>query len=131
MVKLIERMNDYVVMVNTYPYLKREVVDKKNGIVRVYGLDGDLQKINYVIYPKNHYTRQYIEDNILHKYETCPLCHIGVEIDADKRVPIEPKSLVNKKMSLKKKEAITSIVLSLSAIPIALLAIKFLKRRKT
>lgn len=130
-VRLIERLNDYVIMVNSYPYLEREVMDKKNGIIRVYGLDGDLKKINYVVYPKSNYTRQYIEDNVLHQYETCPLCNIGVEVDAEKRIPYEPKISVNKKISYQKKGLIATIIVGLSIIPIGILLLRRIKRQET
>lgn len=80
MVDLFERLDDFVIEVNNYPFLKREIWNKEKGIVRVYGRDGDRKKINRVIYPKKHYNRVYMEENILKEYDVCPLCNIGVPI---------------------------------------------------
>ena len=80
MVDLFERLEDFVVEVNNYPYYSSELWNKEKGIIRVYGRDGNKRKINRVIYPKKHYTKSYIEDNILKEYDVCPLCDIGVPI---------------------------------------------------
>jgi len=77
MVELFERLDDFVVDINHYPYFRTEVIDEEKGIVRVYGRDGDNEKINSVLYSKPYYTRGYIEENILKEYEDCPLCKIG------------------------------------------------------
>ena len=80
MVELYERLNDFVVEVNHYPFHRTEVIDKHKGIVRVYGKDGSKEKINSVRYSKPYYTEAYIRENILSKYEDCPLCRIGQDI---------------------------------------------------
>lgn len=77
---LIERVSDFIIFVNDFPYLRTEMWNSNKGIVRVYGKDGSKEKINYVIYPKKYYDRQYIEENIIPKYENCTLCKIGKDI---------------------------------------------------
>lgn len=84
MVHLIERLDDFVVMVNNYPYHRTEIIDKKRGIERVYGRDGSVEKINYVIYKKPYYTKEYLEREVMPKYERCPLCTFGEEIGNSK-----------------------------------------------
>ena len=80
MVKLYDRLNDFLVEVNNYPYHRTEIVDKKRGVVRTYGKDGNKEKINSVRYSKKHYSEDYIRENILPQYENCPLCRIGQDI---------------------------------------------------
>lgn len=77
MVELFERVNDFLVSVNNYPYHRTEVISKQKGITRIYGKDGDKEKINYVTYSKDHYNKDYIENKIIPQYEDCPLCKIG------------------------------------------------------
>ena len=80
MVELFERLDDFVVDINHYPYFRTEVIDEVKGITRVYGRDGDKEKINSVRYSKPYYTRDYIEENILTIYDDCPLCKIGQKL---------------------------------------------------
>lgn len=70
----------FIVSKNDLPFHREEVWDEEKGIIRVWGRDGNKEKINYIKYPKEHYTREYIEKKVLPKYESCPLCHIGKEI---------------------------------------------------
>lgn len=80
MVDLFERLADFVVEVNNYPFHRKQIIDEVKGITRIYGRDGDREKINRVIYSKPYYTRKYIEESILKEYDNCPLCNIGVPI---------------------------------------------------
>ncbi|MFW9881930.1 MAG: hypothetical protein ACFFG0_53380 [Candidatus Thorarchaeota archaeon] len=80
MVSLIERINDFVVLVNNYPYYRTEIIDSERGITRVYGRDGSVEKINYVTYKKPYYTKEYLEEHLIPKYERCPICEFGRDI---------------------------------------------------
>lgn len=88
MVELYSRLNDFVVDINHFPYHRTEVIDKSRGIIRVYGKDGDKEKINNVRYAKPYYTEEYIRENILPQYEDCRLCVIGQDIQAPKKKEI-------------------------------------------
>lgn len=126
--QLIERLDDFIVMVNSYPFLERE--EMNGGIVRVYGKDGTKKKINYVIYPKPLYTKEYIEGNILEQYNECPLCKIGTEIIEKPRKIDEIKTLVSKKFTTKKDKTVLYTIMGLSLIPIGLFLSYFLKKDK-
>jgi len=115
MVDLFERLNDFVVEINQYPYYRTEVIDKDKGIIRVYGRDGDNEKINSVRYSKPYYSRSYIEENILPKYENCPLCKIG------QTLYIKPKKELSTRV---KTPLITSSVIGLLLIPIILVLMR-------
>lgn len=119
MVDLFERLDDFVVEVNNYPFHRKQTIDKIKGIIRVYGRDGDREKINRVIYPKKHYTIEYIEENILKQYDNCPLCDIGVPI----------VSIVKTKKHLSIKQPIALYFL-LGAVSVPFL-LYFLKKKLT
>ena len=115
MVDLFERLNDFVVEINRYPYYRTEVIDENKGIVRVYGRDGDKEKINSVRYSKPYYSRSYIEENILSKYNDCPLCKIGQDLY------VKPKKEVSHKI---KTPSIALSIIGLSLIPFLLYLVK-------
>lgn len=75
--------NDYIVSVNNLPFHREELWNKEKGIVRIYGKDGNREKINYVKYPKKYYNKYYLEHKILPKYENCPKCKFGDEIQEE------------------------------------------------
>jgi len=80
---LYEDIDDYVVSVNHYPFHREELWNEEKGIVRVYGRDGEMEKINSIRYPKRYYTEEYIQEHILPKYNDCPRCTIGTLIEED------------------------------------------------
>ena len=86
MVYLEESSNNYIVKVNSYPFLRSELWNKEKGIVRIYGQDNNREKINEIRYPKKYYNREYITGNILPKYETCPLCNIGRKMNNNNKI---------------------------------------------
>lgn len=101
--RILERSNDFVILVNSYPFFEKEIWDKEKQIIRVWGRDGLNKKINYVIYPKKYYTKEYIENSILPQYNTCPKCQIGEEIKIEMKKVDEFKKHLKEKISDKKK----------------------------
>lgn len=116
--KIIERINDFVILVNSYPFYERELWDRNKGIVRVWGRDKDVRKINYVIYPKKYYTKEYIETNILPKYNTCPKCQIGENIINENKKISEIKKRMGKINSINKKYASAILGAAFLFVPI-------------
>lgn len=80
---LIDEPNHYVISVNNLPYHREELWDEDKGIIRVWGKDFDNERINYIKYPKENYEREYIEKNVMPKYETCKLCEVGQKIEEE------------------------------------------------
>jgi len=79
-----EDLDYFIINVNDFPFYRTENWRPDKGIIRIYGQDYEgKERINQVKYPKLNYTREYIEENVLHKYDTCPLCQIGREIESD------------------------------------------------
>lgn len=109
MAYLIERMNDFVVMVNNYPYHRTELIDGKRGIIRVYGRDDSMEKINYVTYKKPYYTEKYLKENVLPRYEGCPLCRIGRDIQNSKFKYSKKNNNLYSKINYKKNDKIMNM----------------------
>lgn len=128
--RLIERLDDFVIMIQSLPYHSEEVWDKEHGIVRVYGKDGSKKKINYVIYPKKHYTKEYLEDNVMHKYDECPECKVGTIIPPKIKKTDEIKTFVSEKIKTEKKSSLIGIILGLSIIPVGLLFLARVRKKK-
>lgn len=121
---LIERLHDFVIFVNTFPYHSREVWDKEKGIVRIYGKDHDRKKINYVIYPKKYFDYYEMKERILPQYEDCPLCKIGTVIN--KYDDTNDNDIMDKARSLlMNKKAILLLLGGSALIPLVLFGIKY------
>lgn len=86
MPRIRETPTDFIIDINSYPFHRKELWNREKGIIRIYGKDGNMEKINQVIYPKKYYTYEYIESNILDKYEDCPLCKVGKEMSENKGI---------------------------------------------
>ncbi len=67
----------YVMINNFPPYKKPIIMDKEKGVIKHRGRDGDYIKTNYVKYPTEHYTKEYVEKYIAPQYKDCPKCTIG------------------------------------------------------
>lgn len=100
MVKLIEGIRDYIVVVNELPFYRSEVWNRENNIRRTYGKNGEIEKINTVYYPKKRYTKKYLMEKVLSQYDNCPLCIVGKEIQPKKKsLEIMKQSNLIKKMT--------------------------------
>ncbi len=122
MTNITESPDFIYIWINTFPPLGSEEVKGGKGIIRHYGRDGDRKKLNYVMYPTKHYTRKYVEENILQQYDNCRLCNIGTLITPTSKIKpmkkISPIKINNEGL----KFGLTVGILS--TIPILLLILK-------
>lgn len=84
--KLIHHKTNYwTVLIN--PNLVQTRKERKfkgaKGVTAQFGLnpygDEDIEKLMYIDYPTDVYSREYMKESIIPQYDDCPLCKIGRE----------------------------------------------------